>query len=276
MQFSPAAHVRPQAPQFSVLVFRSTHVMLAPHAVWPAGQSIRHVPVTQLWPIGQARPQPPQLAASLCRFTQRPGLPGAAPHTVWPAAHEPPQVPIAHVAVPPTGAGHTLPQRPQLVAVVLRLVSQPLAALPSQSPKPALQVSRHAPAVQAAVWFAPAVHARPQAPQCMSEVPVLVSHPLALFMSQLPKPALQVSPHMDAAHVGVAFAPAAHARPHAPQLVTLVVVLMHIPPQSIVGAAQVVMHVPIEQFCPAGQALAQRPQLLRSVCVSTQAPPQVI
>ncbi len=39
-----------------------------------------------------------------------------------------------------------LPQAPQFAVVVSRLVSQPLAALPSQSPKPTLQRSRTSPA----------------------------------------------------------------------------------------------------------------------------------
>lgn len=42
-------------------------------------------------------------------------------------------------------AAHTLPQAPQLVALVLRLVSQPLLELWSQSPKPALQETPQTP-----------------------------------------------------------------------------------------------------------------------------------
>jgi hypothetical protein len=275
-QFCPAAHVRPQAPQLSVLVLRFTQVIVAPQAVWPAGHNMRHVPVTQLWPPGHARPHIPQLVASLWRSTQRPGLPGATPQMVAPAAHVPPHTAAAQVAVPPTGAGHVVPQRPQLFAVVLRLVSQPLAALPSQSPKPVLQVRRHAPVVHAAVWFGPAVHVRPHAPQLVTLVLVLVSQPLAAFMSQLPKPAVQVSPQVDIAQVGVEFAAGAQARPQAPQFAALVVVSMQVAPQSIVGAAQAAAQTPIEQFSPAAHARPHIPQFVRSVCVSTQTPPQEV
>jgi hypothetical protein len=44
-----------------------------------------------------------------------------------------PQTPPAQVAAPLV-ALQAAPQRPQLEGVVLRLVSQPLAAMPSQSP----------------------------------------------------------------------------------------------------------------------------------------------
>jgi hypothetical protein len=46
--------------------------------------------------------------------------------------------------------GHALPQRPQWFVLVWSAVSHPLALSPSQSPKPALQVSRHVPSAHAA------------------------------------------------------------------------------------------------------------------------------
>jgi hypothetical protein len=75
-----------------------------------------------------------------------------------------PHTPAAHVAVPPVGAGHALPQRPQCAMAVLVLASQPLAGLMSQSPKPALQVNPHVPETHEGVALA-AVHVRPHAPQ---------------------------------------------------------------------------------------------------------------
>ena len=83
-------------------------------------------------------------------------------------------------------AAQARPQTPQLALLVLRLVSQPLAALPSQLPKPGLQLATvHAPAAQPAVALA-SEQAAPQAPQCAGVTVTLVSQPLAALPSQLP------------------------------------------------------------------------------------------
>ena len=76
---------------------------------------------------------------------------------------------------------------PQSVSV-LRLVSQPLFALPSQLPNPAAHVGTHTPPVQAVVPFA-LVHATPHEPQ-FDVVASEVSQPFAMLLSQLAKPAL--------------------------------------------------------------------------------------
>jgi hypothetical protein len=58
-----------------------------------------------------------------------------------PGLHEAmPQVPPVHDGVPLAGVRHALPQAPQWASVVLRLVSQPLAAMPSQLPRPAAHI----------------------------------------------------------------------------------------------------------------------------------------
>jgi hypothetical protein len=66
-------------------------------------------------------------------------------------------------------------------------VSQPLTALPSQLPKPAVQlVNPHAPPTHAAPFvFAGTGHALPHAPQLVTDVASRASQPLALIMSQL-------------------------------------------------------------------------------------------
>ena len=69
--------------------------------------------------------------------------------------------------------------------------------------------------------------------------------------------------HMLAVHAGVAFG-SAHAVPHEPQLVTLVVTLTHVAPHIIEGAVQVGEHAPMRQVLPAVQTLPQEPQLLLS------------
>jgi hypothetical protein len=81
---------------------------------------------------------------------------------------------------------HVTPQPPQL-PLVLRLVSQPLAALPSQFPKPALhEAMAHEPLAQVAVALV-REHATPQPPQFASELSA-VSQPLAGIPSQSAKP----------------------------------------------------------------------------------------
>jgi hypothetical protein len=80
------------------------------------------------------------------------------------------------------------PHPPHAATEVLMFTSQPLAILPSQLAKPALQVYWQAPAVQdAAVMFGGAlvVQLLPQPPQLVRLVPVLISQPLPRFPSQL-------------------------------------------------------------------------------------------
>jgi len=151
-------------------------------------------------------------------------------------AHEPPQstsvsVPLRTRSVqlgawhtPPTHTPleHTLPHAPQLVALVVRSVSQPLAALASQSPRPGVQAYPQRPDAQ--VGEAPATlgQAVPHVPQLVSVVRRSVSQPLAALTSQSPKPI---------AHAVRAQAPmtqlddacgSEHTRPHAPQFEALV------------------------------------------------------
>ena len=79
----------------------------------------------------------------------------------------------------------TLPQVPQLLAVVLVLVSQPLVALPSQLPYGAVQVMPQMPLPQSG---APLVLLQtvPQTPQFAASVLMLVSQPLTMLLSQFP------------------------------------------------------------------------------------------
>jgi hypothetical protein len=100
------------------------------------------MPLIQFCPIGHALPHTPQFDASVWRLTQRPG---AAPQSVSPERHDDTHVPAEHDAEPPTGGAQLRPQAPQWLTLLLRFVSQPLAALPSQSPNPATQRKRHAP-----------------------------------------------------------------------------------------------------------------------------------
>jgi hypothetical protein len=131
----------------------------------------------------------------------------------YPVMHVPPHTPAVHVAVPFITGGHAV-QVPQCERSFVRLASQPLDAMPSQSPNPVLQVNPHAPAVHVAVELGGVGHAMPHAPH---EVTVLseVSHPFEAMPSQLPKPAV----HGPSEHAPPAQMPAAFMKVHAwPQL----------------------------------------------------------
>lgn len=77
----------------------------------------------------------PQLLMLLCRFVSQP-LTGLPSQLEKPAAHTGEQVPETQLVVP-FGFEHTVPQPPQLLMLLLVLVSQPLLGLPSQSAVPA-------------------------------------------------------------------------------------------------------------------------------------------
>ena len=78
-------------------------------------------------------PQAPQLALSVRVSTSQP-FTGSRSQSAKPVAQAiTAQAPAAQVAVA-LGSAHARPQAPQLDALVVRLVSQPLAAAPSQSP----------------------------------------------------------------------------------------------------------------------------------------------
>jgi hypothetical protein len=84
----------------------------------------------------------------------------------------------------PLAVEQTLPQDPQFPRLVLVFTSQPLAAFPSQLPKPALQLATvQLPATHAAVPFA-AEQVLPQAPQFPRLLCVFTSQPLAAIPSQ--------------------------------------------------------------------------------------------
>jgi hypothetical protein len=135
------AHGRPHPPQFEGLLRVSVSQPLAalpsqlPKPVLQAAMAqtpAAHVPVALV--KVHARPQAPQLDGSLAVARHVPE------QLVWPAGQAWPQVPAAQVALPPAAGRQTLRHTPQWLVSVWRLVSQPLAALPSQSAKPATQV----------------------------------------------------------------------------------------------------------------------------------------
>src|SRR4051812_27443486 len=89
-------------------------------------------------------------------------------------------------------AAHLLAHLLQLFTSLVEFDSQPFCALPSQS----LNGAVHIPMAHALFthdWLAFAsAHFMPQAPQLLASPVVAISHPLAGFLSQSPKPWLQV------------------------------------------------------------------------------------
>ena len=248
MHGDPAWQARPQAPQWAALARVSTSQPLlgllsqSPKLVaQTAPQTPAAQKVVALGPAGHAVPQAPQWSGSLARLVQVPAqlrcpVWQLTPH--WPAEHT---VPL----------GQTVPQAPQLVLLVLVLTSQPLAASPSQSAKPAAQAaSVQAPALQRVVALGSA-QARPHPPQWAALVAVSVSQPLAAWLSQSPKPVeRRTIAQAPAVQPWVAVLARAQAAPHAPQwagsMAVLAQKLVGAAPQVVAGAAQVVPHTPPE------------------------------
>jgi hypothetical protein len=170
-------------------------------------------------PDVHAIPHPPQWRASVWRFTSHP-LAAFMSQSAKPVLHAIPHVPALHVAVAFAPPGHVRPHTPQLAVDVRVSASHPLAAFMSQSPKPVLQARPQRPAAHVADAFAPLAQAVPQELQLRASVLSATSQPLAGFVSQSPKPGLQVYPQRPVAHVRVALITAGHALPHAPQSVT--------------------------------------------------------
>jgi hypothetical protein len=162
-----SAQSAPQAPQFagSMAVLAQKADEPIPQVRRGEAQVVPHAPPEQTWPAAQARPQAPQLVLSLRVSTSHPSA-GLALQSAKPAAQAAmAQAPAVQVEVA-LGRVHTRPQAPQLEALALRSISQPLVEAPSQSPKPPAQrttVQVLAAQPLEATWER--AHAVPQAPQ---------------------------------------------------------------------------------------------------------------
>lgn len=197
----------------------------------------------------QARPHRPQFARLVRMSTSQPSaaLPLQLPK---PGAHEATvQAPSAHPAVA-FEREHSRPHSPQWAGVVLRSVSQPFAAFPSQSPKPAAQEWRQDPSSQFTALFGRAAQAEPQAPQWDPLVAVLVSQPFIALPSQSAKGAVQIaSPHTPLRQTGTPFM-TVQPRSQAPQFAVLVCGSAHAPPQQVCpdGHARVAVQPGTQMF----------------------------
>jgi len=176
-----------------------------------------------------------------------------------------------------------IPQPPQLLTLLVVLVSQPLPARPSQLPKPAAQVMPHEPPAQLGVPLLP-LHTLPQLPQLARFSAVPVSQPLPASPSQLPKPGLhEATPHappeQDGAPLGVL-----QTTPQAPQLVVADRLASQPSPAAPLQSAKLVLqrnpHARAAQklVAPArvGQASPQPLQLPGSKVVLVHTPEQLL
>ena len=133
------------------------------------------------------------------------------------------QVPL--VQVPAQARPHT----PQCEFEVLRLVSQPLLALPSQSPKPALQVKPQLDDAQVVVALARAGHTLPHEPQWLVLFVVFTQEP-EHGVCPLGQAATQLPDAQSCVEV--------HTRPQAPQFARSLDRSRHTPPQLVIPGPQ--------------------------------------
>jgi hypothetical protein len=188
------------------------------------------------------------------------------------------QDPLKQVAVA-CGKAHAVPHAPQFVTLLLRLVSQPFAGFASQSPKPAVHATWHAPAEQLGAPFE-ALQTRPHDPQLFGSVAVDTSQPVAYERSQFAcAPSQLATPQVVPRHAGVPFC-TVHTVPQPPQFAVLFVVAVSQPLLTLASqlpnpAAHVMPQTPDEQKASPFvelQARAQPPQFFALVSVFVSQP----
>jgi hypothetical protein len=138
-------HACPHAPQCAVVVdvLVSQPFAAKPSQLpKPAAQAMEHAPSAQPgvpFTVEQARPHPPQCATLVSVLISQP-FAAVASQLSRPGSHaDTVQAPPAHCSVA-KGRLHAAPQAPQLPRLIVRFVSQPFPANPSQLPRPGSQV----------------------------------------------------------------------------------------------------------------------------------------
>jgi hypothetical protein len=171
---TPGGHAFPHVPQFAGSLSRfvsQPFVVLPSQSACPDGQMgwvqmlFWHVP-------GHTRPHPPQLSGSFVTFVSQPFEQSPSQSAVPGLQAQMPQTPAEQVGLPPT-AGQTLPHAPQFWMSVVRSISQPLEASPSQSARPGAQtqlppaqtVSGGHEAPHAPQWFGSVMRSAQMVPQ---------------------------------------------------------------------------------------------------------------
>jgi hypothetical protein len=227
---------RPHTPQLEDDVCRSASQPLdvipsqSPRPVMHI--DVPHVPMLHeaVDPIGAAHafPQRPQWFGFTVVIVSQPLLGFASQSPVPAGQPEIPHTPIVHDAVAPI-AGHALPHIPQWVTELLSSVSQPLAAIPSQSPKPVSQLATaHIPIAHEAVAWG-SMHRLPQRPQLFMSVARRTHSPMQDIV-----PAGQLLRHIPSEQKS----PIVHALPQRPQLDAESDVSTQRSPQSVSPPAQ--------------------------------------
>lgn len=195
-----------------------------------------------------------------------PSLTHTEPTRTKPAAQTNPHAPDSQVATPLAGAGHGEHSAPQVAALLL------LTQAPPHSCMPVMQTKPQVPPVQVGAAPEGATHAFPQRPQWESEVPKLLSHPLAAEPSQLPIPALHAKPHAPPSQLGVALLGVGHRLLQLPQCATSLCGLWHEPAQKTFGELQMLAQLPPEHTVPTGHATPQAPQCAELVASAASQP----
>jgi len=274
VQVEPVGQALPQAPQLLLSLVSETQV--PEQRVWAPGQGVTHTLLLHTWPVGQARLQPPQWLCETRVSISQPS-PAIMSQSAKPALQVSEQTPEEQRGVAWGPATQGARQPPQLDTSVLRSASQPLATLPSQSPRPPPQVEVQTPRVQA-----PMPHERPQEPQLAPLVSVFTSQPFMGFMSQSAKPGEQAATvQAPIAQPCSATLGRAHSLPQRPQWSGLVAVAVSQPVvESPSQSPKPALHMSIAQEPIRQAAVAlrtehvrpQTPQLLLSARASTSQP----
>jgi len=231
VQTRPAGHTFPQAPQLFVFVDKLTQ--MPEHKLNPELHAIAHTPAPlQTRPAPQKFPQVPQLLGLVVILISQPS-PAKVLQFLKPALHAAKKHDPPLQVAEPFAKEHTFPQAPQLAALVLKITSQPSAALALQFSKPALQEIVHVPPVHKAEAFVRGGQTFPHVPQLLVLVLILISQPSAELTLQFAKPELQDDmEHEPPVQPAVAFA-TEHRLPQAPQLLVLVFILISQPSDVI-------------------------------------------
>jgi hypothetical protein len=182
-------HTRPQPPQFvtDVLVFTSQPFAVPPSQFPNPGLQLAnvHAPFEHAGVAlanEHALPHVPQFVTDVFVFTSQPFVELPSQSAIGAMQLERMHTPPTQVALAP-GNMQTLPHVPQLFVLVFRFVSQPFAAIRSQSAKPGAHAPIwHMPIEQAAAAFGNE-QATPHPPQ-FDVVPSGVSQPLTGLASQ--------------------------------------------------------------------------------------------
>jgi hypothetical protein len=140
---------------------------------------MRHVPATHapaVFALAHGAAHAPQLFASLRVSTSQPS-PASELQSANPALHAiNKHRPALHVALP-LGTLHVRPQAPQCIGLVVRSCSQPLPALPSQSPRFAMHVLSQRPLTHVPIAPPRPTQGRLQSPQFIGSVRVSTQRP---------------------------------------------------------------------------------------------------